>query len=190
MPVRTDTFRITSGDYNIAADCSLVKFSIKLSLFLVVNSKQENNNDSQSSENVESSHNFCNIHKNYSFINETLECQARTEKSNPNNEIERSTDPVMSGPINIEAKNTCPISRKISENTFVLSIQKLYQGQNHCQFSSNKNPETRRHCARLGGVGLFHALLVRPKTPLDSFFFPAARFGRTLQAFAVFGIFL
>ncbi len=97
-------------------------FLLRLSLFFVINGEEENDNNCQGSKNVEGSHNSCDIHKNYSFINDTLEYQANTEKSRPKNESEKSMDPLISGPINIEAKITCPISRRISENTFALSI--------------------------------------------------------------------
>jgi hypothetical protein len=91
-------------------------------LFFIVNSQKQNNDDGQGAKDIESCHNFCSSrHKNYFLINETLEYHAKIEKSKPKDKSEISTDPVTSGPINMEAKNTCPMSRRISENTFVFS---------------------------------------------------------------------
>jgi hypothetical protein len=93
--------------------------SIKLFLF-IVNRYEQNDDQRQSSQNVEYSHSVVGIVHNCSFIFiiDKLKYQAKAERSAPKKTSVKFTESLMSGPINSEANPICPMSRRISEKMF------------------------------------------------------------------------
>lgn len=113
----------------------------QLFLLLRENGHQNENDHHQRSENVEISHNGCEIiiHKNYPLINSRLKYQDAKDSTAPQRINCPSIVPTTSGPIKSEAKNTCPISRNISDNILSFGEEfsiasKLYHFQKSCQF--------------------------------------------------------
>lgn len=91
-----------------------------LLLFGDDNKKEKGNND-QHAEDVEGCHKISDIHKNYFLAKTKLISQQTAEEINPKENTFQLTEPLTAGSINTEAKNTCAISRKISDSDSGLS---------------------------------------------------------------------
>lgn len=89
-----------------------------LTAFLNRQNNQGSGNHKQSTKYVKSSHNVCDVIHNYSFDTVKLKVQENNDRKNPEIIKNQLAVPKIIGSTSIEAKNTCPISRRISENIF------------------------------------------------------------------------
>jgi hypothetical protein len=109
---------------------------------LVLFSENDNQNDGdgeQSAEDINIDHSVINRIHNYSLIKNKSIDQNTKDKINPKIITVQFKLLPKKGPINTEAKNTCPISRMTCDNfSDEVCMFQLYQQIKRCQFSANK----------------------------------------------------
>ncbi|PJA62910.1 MAG: hypothetical protein CO161_03915, partial [Candidatus Portnoybacteria bacterium CG_4_9_14_3_um_filter_44_9] len=113
---------------------------------------QNNNSESdgqESTENIEIGHNVVDVHSY--FVANKLNPQKNIDKIKPVKIIGKLIDSVASGPMNIEAKNTCPISRQISESVSNLGENKL--ATIYSQYNNAESDVKREKIASIEYVG-------------------------------------
>lgn len=101
-------------------------------MFFGEESKKNDKNQDYSPSNINVNHSAINIHNNY-FVNNNDTDQAIIESSIPSVSVNGFIVPLTNGPTNIEAKNTWPMSREISDRVLNLTKEK----ENAIYFNNN-----------------------------------------------------